>query len=278
MLFEGEKMEEQKREGTRKIRYRVKRRAMNVKRKKGGAVGAALFAVLLLAITIAVLSYIDPGFPGWLDGQVTAAAAAMGVKTEVSLFSQGYERAAGLFGEAKGFIRSAAEKITGEEESAAESSGGLVTGEYSENSKVPENAMLSPAVFSCAAVLPVSDGYVTEGYALREHPITGNEDFHTGIDIAAREGEAVAAAWPGTVLETGENDIYGEYIVLEHGANLKTLYGHCEKICVAAGTVVRQGETIERDGYTGFSTGPHVHFEVMVDGRYVNPVFALGLC
>ena len=102
----------------------------------------------------------------------------------------------------------------------------------------------------------------------------GGETYeaHTGIDIAAPEGEAVLAAAGGTVVESGYDVERGNYLVLDHGDGLTTLYGQCRDFTVEEGDTVRAGERIGTVGSTGMSTGPHLHFEVRQDGEPQNPV------
>lgn len=96
--------------------------------------------------------------------------------------------------------------------------------------------------------------------------------FHSGIDIPAVQGTAVTAAAAGTVLETGFDALRGNYLILDHGEGLTTLYGHCWEVLAAAGDPVTEGQTIAAVGSTGMSTGPHLHFEVRQDGEAQNPV------
>jgi murein DD-endopeptidase MepM/ murein hydrolase activator NlpD len=97
--------------------------------------------------------------------------------------------------------------------------------------------------------------------------------FHTGIDIAAPNGTPIGAAADGQVITTGFDPYgYGNYIILAHSPKLATLYGHMSRLAVAKGAVVKQGQTIGYEGSTGNSTGPHLHFEVRVDGNFVNPL------
>lgn len=124
------------------------------------------------------------------------------------------------------------------------------------------------------AVTPVQ-GKVTSGFGYRIHPITGNRSFHTGVDLAAPEGTPIAAAYGGVVQETGYTSGRGNYILLTHGENLQTLYCHLSEIQVQTGDAVRAGGTIGLVGTTGMSTGPHLHFELRVDGVRCDPVYVL---
>ena len=97
-------------------------------------------------------------------------------------------------------------------------------------------------------------------------------ETHTGIDIAAPEGEAVLAAAGGTVVESGYDVERGNYVVIDHGDGLSTLYGQCRDFTVEEGDTVRAGEMIGAVGKTGMATGAHLHFEVRQDGEPQNPV------
>ena len=99
-----------------------------------------------------------------------------------------------------------------------------------------------------------------------------NGSFHTGIDIPAQEGEVILAAADGTVSEAGFDAEWGNYLVLDHGDGLSTLYGQCRDFTVEEGDTVRAGEMIGAVGKTGMATGPHLHFEVRQDGESQNPV------
>lgn len=127
---------------------------------------------------------------------------------------------------------------------------------------------------STEAVMPVQ-GKVTSGFGYRIHPITGNRSFHTGIDLASPEGTPIAAAYGGMVRDTGYTSGRGNYILLEHGENLQTLYCHLSQIDVQPGAAVAAGDTIGLVGTTGMSTGPHLHFEVRVDGIRCDPTYVL---
>lgn len=114
-------------------------------------------------------------------------------------------------------------------------------------------------------------GPVTSGFGWRFHPILGTSRMHTGIDIGAAPGSPVYAAGAGEVLSAGWRGGYGRCIILLHGGEVATLYGHLSAIRVQAGQSVARGQVIGAVGSTGLSTGPHLHFEVRRNGVPVNP-------
>ncbi len=113
---------------------------------------------------------------------------------------------------------------------------------------------------------------ITSGYGYRIHPISHVRKLHTGIDIDGDMGDPIKAAGSGTILSAGWRGGYGKCVVISHGGNLATLYGHMSVINVSAGQTVKKGQVIGKVGSTGYSTGPHLHFEVRVNGSPVNPL------
>lgn len=124
--------------------------------------------------------------------------------------------------------------------------------------------------------MPVN-GVLTSGFGYRTHPITGKEDFHTGVDLAAAKGTPVQAAYYGVVAETGVNDINGNYVMVVHSSNVCTVYCHLDTIGVKAGQRLNRGDVLGTVGETGMATGPHLHFELLINGVRVDPAFALKL-
>jgi murein DD-endopeptidase MepM/ murein hydrolase activator NlpD len=119
--------------------------------------------------------------------------------------------------------------------------------------------------------LPVA-GHVTSGFGERFHPILGYERFHAGVDLGASYGSPIAAAADGRVVSAGWRGGYGRAVEIAHASGIQTLYGHMSQIAAAPGELVHEGEVIGYVGSSGLSTGPHVHFEVLKNGRPVNPV------
>jgi murein DD-endopeptidase MepM/ murein hydrolase activator NlpD len=119
-------------------------------------------------------------------------------------------------------------------------------------------------------MLPVN-GRFSSGFGVRVHPISHVRKMHTGQDIAAPSGTSIRAAGPGVVISTGWRGGYGNTVIIDHGGGISTLYGHCSKIYAHSGQKVNAGDSIAAVGTTGYSTGPHLHFEVRVNGTPVNP-------
>lgn len=113
---------------------------------------------------------------------------------------------------------------------------------------------------------------MTSPFGWRKHPIFGVRKFHTGIDLSGPNHSAIRAADSGTVLYTGWYGGYGKVVIVSHGKGMATLYAHMSKIAVGVDQNVAKGDVVGYEGTTGFSTGPHLHFEVRVDGKPNNPL------
>jgi murein DD-endopeptidase MepM/ murein hydrolase activator NlpD len=114
-------------------------------------------------------------------------------------------------------------------------------------------------------------GPVNSDYGQRRSPWAPNSEFHSGIDIGARVGTPVKAPAPGVVIFAGQQAEYGVTLVIDHGNNTRSLYGHLSRIAVAAGQSVKRGDLVALTGNTGRSSGPHLHYEIQVKGQPVNP-------
>jgi murein DD-endopeptidase MepM/ murein hydrolase activator NlpD len=115
-------------------------------------------------------------------------------------------------------------------------------------------------------------GRITSGMGLRTHPVGGFRGKHTGVDLAAVPGTNIAAAAAGYVLQTGEGEYIGKFVILAHQDSYTTLYGHCSQILATPGKVVKKGQVIAKVGSTGRTTGPHLHFEIRKDGVPQDPL------
>ncbi len=112
---------------------------------------------------------------------------------------------------------------------------------------------------------------ISDDYGNRMHPILGVQKFHNGLDMAAAGGTAILAAYDGDVVGAAYNNSMGNYIMIDHGSGLYTIYMHCSALYVSKGQTVTKGQKIAAVGSTGRSTGNHLHFSVRLNGNYVNP-------
>ncbi len=117
---------------------------------------------------------------------------------------------------------------------------------------------------------------ISSEYGWRMHPTLGVEKFHNGVDMAAPGGSPILAAYDGEVIAAGYNSSMGNYIMINHGGGLITIYMHASALYVSQGTMVARGEKIAAVGTTGRSTGNHLHFGVRLNGQYVSPWNYLG--
>jgi murein DD-endopeptidase MepM/ murein hydrolase activator NlpD len=123
---------------------------------------------------------------------------------------------------------------------------------------------------------PVANGFISSYFGERADPFDGLETFHKGVDFAGTPGSPVVAVAAGVVTWAGERTGYGKLIEINHGDGFATRYAHNERTLVTVGQTVKRGERIALMGSTGRSTGPHVHFEVLRNGRQVDPLSFIG--
>lgn len=119
---------------------------------------------------------------------------------------------------------------------------------------------------------PITWGWLSSKYGYRSDPFTGKRTWHAGVDLAGKEGSDIISVAGGVVTWAGERYGYGNLVEIDHGDGLVTRYGHCKTIKVSVGDVVQKGQVIALMGSTGRSTGPHVHFEVLQNGRSKDPL------
>ena len=120
---------------------------------------------------------------------------------------------------------------------------------------------------------PAPDRFtITSPYGYRIHPILKTKKLHTGIDIRSSMGENILAAQDGKVIHSDWYGGYGKVIMIDHGGGIVTLYAHNSQLVVKEGSNVKKGTVIAKSGNSGLSTGPHLHFEVRENGKYVDPL------
>lgn len=140
--------------------------------------------------------------------------------------------------------------------------------------KIAGEVSLKKYTLNKTAVLPLK-GEITSAFGYRIHPISGEYGFHSGTDIAAAEGTDILSAFDGVVIKAGYNEWNGNYLKIKHSDSVVTMYCHCKKLFVKNGTEITAGEKIASVGSTGNSTGPHLHFEVIIDNISYNPIYLL---
>jgi len=136
---------------------------------------------------------------------------------------------------------------------------------------VPGKAMPGMMTAPRLSSLPIS-GILTSGFGMREHPLLGIWRPHLGVDLAAPMGTPIEATSDGIVTRSGWTGGYGLAVELNNGGGMQTRFGHMSRLNVIAGEQVHMGEVIGFVGSTGLSTGPHLHYEVRVNGRAINPL------
>lgn len=113
---------------------------------------------------------------------------------------------------------------------------------------------------------------VTSPFGWRIHPISGEQKFHSGVDLGADYDTPIGAWLPGIVVYAAPWGGYGNAILVQHDNSMYTLYGHCNSLLASVGQQVGYGQIIATVGSTGYSTGPHVHVELWIDGQYADPL------
>ncbi|AEE17172.1 LysM peptidoglycan-binding domain-containing M23 family metallopeptidase [Treponema brennaborense] len=119
--------------------------------------------------------------------------------------------------------------------------------------------------------MPLPGSILTSKFGMRASPITGAASFHRGIDLAAPQGTDVFACKSGVIANTGFDDVYGNFIIIDHDNNTQSVYAHLSRILVEKGNSVTGGSIIGNVGSTGLSTGPHLHFEIRINGSAQDP-------
>ncbi len=144
------------------------------------------------------------------------------------------------------------------------------------NDVTGESENISPVFLTFKMQNPLESKNITSLYGYRISPITNKNSFHRGLDIAAPKSTEIYASYNGVVEIADYNDINGNYLVIKHSDSVKTTYNHCDKLLVKQGYRVNKGECIALVGETGYATGNHLHFEVIVNNSFVNPIWVLN--
>lgn len=136
----------------------------------------------------------------------------------------------------------------------------------------PADVCLTQQVLGFAYAAPLT-GTVTDGFGLRQQPEGTETEFHYGLDIAADEGTVIRCFADGTVTAVGESSQLGSYVTVRHENGFSTLYAHCSRVTASSGQQLRLGDPVAEVGQTGHATGPHLHFELLRDSTYLNPLY-----
>jgi murein DD-endopeptidase MepM/ murein hydrolase activator NlpD len=127
------------------------------------------------------------------------------------------------------------------------------------------------SMLACTPSIRPAQGWTTSGFGYRISPFTNQREFHEGLDISARIGTEIIAPSDGVVVEIGKTYGFGNLLIISHGYGIKTIYGHLSKTLVKKGQSVKRGDKIALIGNTGRTTGPHLHYEIQLNGVPVNP-------
>ena len=139
-----------------------------------------------------------------------------------------------------------------------------------------EKVDFSPVFLTVNFEQPIKEGNITSKFGYRVSPVTSQYSLHKGLDIATPQNTKIYAVYDGVAIKSDYNEINGNYIIIKHSNSLKTTYNHCSKLLVKEGDKVKKGETIALVGETGYATGSHLHFEVLLNGVYINPLYVLN--
>lgn len=204
-----------------------------------------------------------------LEAQTTAAYEMLaGLENDLDEYNKAYEENEQAEKELADEIDDLMKELQRQEAAAAAAarpSGGGSSGGGGGNSG-------ASVMGSGSFVWPATSYLVTSEYGYRIHPLQGVQKFHSGVDIGAGAGTPIYAAAAGTVATATYNDSYGNYVLINHGGGNSTLYAHMSSMAVSSGAYVTQGQVIGYVGSTGWSTGPHLHYEVRLNGSTVNPL------
>ncbi len=139
--------------------------------------------------------------------------------------------------------------------------------------RIADSLQMSVTELSCYPVIsPIRNATISSGFGMRKHPVYKVRKFHTGIDMPKAKGTPVYAAGSGVVVRKGYNSGYGYFIEIQHAGGFRSFYAHLSKTLVSAGDSVRMGKYIACVGYSGLTTGCHLHYEIRKGNRFLNPI------
>ncbi|MBR3754047.1 MAG: peptidoglycan DD-metalloendopeptidase family protein [Clostridia bacterium] len=195
-----------------------------------------------------------------------------------ALISKQEDELIALSAQMEEFIKNSGSSTTDKDEETTEPDGEETTEKDEPDSK--DNPYLdgTETVFSSGMIFPLkcSGVYISSPYGMRTHPITGEYKLHTGTDFCAAgiDGKTVYAVKDGEVIYAAKHKAYGNFVIIDHGKGISSCYAHMQdgSMRVSVGDKVQQGQPIGKVGDTGYSTAPHLHFEIRVDGSTVNPM------
>lgn len=224
-----------------------------------------VFALLILIIVI--LSKTQSNFfsfiKEWYQGSVAQ-------------YDMTYEEIGDGISEVIGFLTQPKTAVTDETAETASQTETELTGAGGEDLLYPrENASFSPIYLSEPPVRPVKSEKYTSHFGYRINPVTNEYGFHSGLDIASPEGTPIRAAFDGTVEKAGYSAGRGNHVFLKSEGGIVTVYCHCSELLVNEGDSISAGQVLARVGSTGQATGPHLHFEIRINGVYYNPLWVL---
>ena len=144
------------------------------------------------------------------------------------------------------------------------------------NDTTGERANFSPVYLTVNFINPLKEINISSRFGFRISPITNKYSLHTGLDMSSPQNSKIFAVYDGIVEKADYNEVRGYYVVIRHSNNLKTTYNHCSKLLVKENEKIQQGEIIALVGATGYATGNHLHFEVVLNDQYINPLWVLN--
>lgn len=254
---------------------RINRRSRKPQEKKDVYTGCLLLQIFICLILISAV-FLMKKQQNFLYLDIREMVETKILSDEGISFSKIYEEITDVFASTINEGMGGLWKVTAESDKDNITTDNLSSfnGVFSQKSlKPPEGATFAPFMVTGDMKLPLEKFTLTSDFGYRNHPITEELDFHRGIDLAAPQGENIYSSFFGEVTDVGVSDIYGNYIEITHSKNLKTVYSHCEKIIAKEGMKVKTGDRIATVGSTGISTGPHVHFEIIANDKYCDPMW-----